>query len=449
VPTLVEKLIPPPRDKYHEARRHATAYKTLAVLALVSLALQTSLLLIALFGKPLSYEIHDAGSESLQSPELARILAVQTGGGMYGNNRIEALTNGEAFYESELNAIAAAKRFVHIECYIFQKGRLTDRVLQALEERARAGVEVRMVVDAVGSTSFPDSRFDPLRRAGGRVHWYHPLRWYNWPLANNRTHREIVVVDGTIGFAGGAGFADQWIYGSKDEPRWRDTMVRLEGEAASVLDATFAENWLETSGELLASPKYFPFHSGGGKTQALVLTSSPTSGRSTEAHMLFQILAAKAASRIHITTPYFLPDESLRNELAKAMRERKVEVTILVPGGKSDHLLTRGSSRSLYGDLLRGGARIFEYQPTMIHAKIMLVDGYWAVAGSTNLDLRSFGLNDEVNIAIPDPEVVRRLEADFERDLSVSRQISYEEWKSRPVWERIVERFGWLIMNQQ
>jgi cardiolipin synthase A/B len=336
-----------------------------------------------------------------------------------------------------------------LECYIIQQGKLADQLIPALEERAQAGVKVRMVIDAVGSTAFPDSRFDRLRSLGGRVSWYHPLRWYSWPRANNRTHRELLIVDGKVGFAGGAGLADQWLYGSGKDLRWRDTMVRVEGEAATGLAATFAENWLESSGEMLMSPEYFPSYRSAGNIQALVVTSSPTTGRSTEARILFQSFVAKAAKSIHINNPYFMPDKSLRQELVKAVRERKVDVTIVVPGKKNDHLLTRRSSRLLYGDLLRAGARIFEYQPAMIHAKCMIVDGVWSVLGSTNLDSRSFGLNDEVNVAFPDRAVAERLEQDFQNDLRQSREITYDEWKRRPLWEKLQELVGWLLINQE
>jgi cardiolipin synthase len=171
-------------------------------------------------------------------------------------------------------------------------------------------------------------------------------------------------------------------------------------------------------------------------------------GRSTEARVLYQALFAKAGSTIHLTNPYFLPDKNLRKELVNAVR-RGADVTILVPGSKNDHLLTRRSSRALYGDLLKGGARIFEYEPSMIHAKIALVDGKWAVAGSTNLDSRSFGLNDEVNIAMPDPAVVARLEQDFQHDLTKSHQVRYDEWKHRSITEKLGEWCGWLIQNQE
>ncbi len=449
MPAVLDKIIERPRDKHHEVRRRAKGHKILAIVALLALILQTSMLLLSLFEPPLPYHVFDPGSESIDSPEFARVLAAITGGEDSSGNRAQVLTNGDTFYTAELDAIRGAQRYVFIECYIIQQGKVADQLIAALEERARAGVRVRMVVDAVGSTAFPDSRFDRLRAASGAVGWYHPLRWYSWTRANNRTHRELVIVDGRTAFAGGAGFADQWLYGSGKDPRWRDTMVRLDGEAASGLAASFSENWLESTGEMLISPEYYPFANGGGTVDAMVVTSSPTSGRSTEARQLFQSLIVKARKTIHITNPYFMPDKSLREALVKAVRERKVDVTILVPGKKNDHLLSRRSSRLLYGDLLQAGARIFEYQPAMIHAKVMIVDGLWAVLGSSNLDSRSFGLNDEVNVAMPDTALAGRLEQDFENDLRQSRRITYEEWKRRPVWQKLEELVGWLLINQE
>lgn len=448
MPALIDKVFERPHDKHHEAHKHAKAYKVLAVLSLIALVMQTSMLFLSLFEEPLPYVIANPGREPVDSPQFEEILAKLTGGGWSDRNRVDVLTNGDTFYPAELDAIEHAQRFVHIECYIFQQGRVTDRILHALEERAQAGVEVRLVIDGMGSAGYPKQRFDRLKQLGGRVVWYHPLRWYTWTRANNRTHRELTVVDGTVAFAGGAGFADQWQYQVKKDPQWRDTMIRLEGPAAVDLNATFAENWLESSGEVLVAPEYFPSTQGTGGTRALVVTSSPMAGRSTEARVLFQSLFAKAAHTVHLTNPYFLPDKNLRQELVNAVH-RGADVTILVPGTKNDHLLTRRSSRALYGDLLKGGARIFEYQPSMIHAKISLIDSRWAVAGSTNLDSRSFGLNDEVNVAMPDPAVVARLESDFQRDLAHARQISYAEWSRRPIWEKLEEWCGWLIQNQE
>ena len=291
--------------------------------------------------------------------------------------------------------------------------------------------------------------FRSLRAAGGRICWYHGFRWHTLPRLNNRTHREIIVVDGEVGFLGGAGFADHWLKGDERNPRWRDTMFRVRGEAVVNLQAAFVENWLEASGEILAGAKFFPACETVGHTAALVVDSSPTTGMSTRARIIYQTLLASARRSLLITTPYFLPDRSVRGEMIRAIRERGVEVKIIVPGHHSDHLLTRRSSRRLFGDLLRAGAQIYEYQPAMIHAKTLIVDGLWSVVGSTNFDNRSFGLNDEVNLAARDEALAARLAEDFARDLKESRQVTYEEWRRRSIFERMHEWVGWVLERQQ
>jgi len=266
---------------------------------------------------------------------------------------------------------------------------------------------------------------------------------------DNRTHRELLIVDGRIGFIGGAGIADHWYKGVHHHPRWRDTMVRVEGEAVPNLQATFAENWLAASGELLVGDAYFPRIDCPHQTAAMVINSTPTVGGSTRARVLFQLLLASARRTISITTPYFLPDKSLMQELCRAIEERGVKVRILVPGRKSDHLVTRSTSRGGYGKLLKAGAEVYEYQPAMIHVKMLCVDRIWAVAGSTNFDNRSFGLNDEVNLAVRDTVLSERLELDMANDLKESRKISLEEWRHRPVTERAPELLGWIFERQQ
>ena len=249
------------------------------------------------------------------------------------------------------------------------------------------------------AASVPQALFQPLTDAGGKVARYNGLQWYRLMHLDNRTHRELRIVDGKIGFIGGAGIADQWLTGAKGNPRWRDTMVRVEGEAVPNLQATFAENWLAAAGELLVGNAYFPAIDCPHPTAALVVNSTPTIGGSTRARVLMQLLLASARHSISITTPYFLPDKSLMHELCSAV-ERGVRVRILVPGRKSDHMLTRSTSRGGYGPLLNAGAEVYEYHPSMIHAKILCVDELWAVVGSTNFDNRSFGINDEVNLAM-------------------------------------------------
>jgi len=222
----------------------------------------------------------------------------------------------------------------------------------------------------------------------------------------------------------------------------------VEGEAVPNLQATFAENWLQASGELLAGKAYFPEIDCPDPTTALVINSTPTVGGSTRARILMQLLVASARHSISITTPYFLPDHSLTRALCDAV-ERGLKVRILVPGAKSDHMLTRSTSRGGYGALLKAGAEVFEYQPSMIHAKILIVDELWAVVGSTNFDNRSFGINDEVNLAVRDRAVASRLAADTTADLRQSQRVTLDDWRHRPVTERATELLGWVIERQQ
>lgn len=371
-----------------------------------------------------------------------------TGSHLHRDNKIQVLPNGENFYKAELEAIAAARHSVNIEAYIFEKGEVSQRLVDALMERAQHGVKVKMVVDALGSFANTKEYFEPVIKAGGQINWYHPLRWYNWDRANNRTHREIIVIDGKKAFLGGAGFADHWLNGKGGKKRWRDTMVLLDGPAVSAVQGTFVENWLEASGEVITGTDYFPILQGEGRSPAMVINSSASAGGSTRARILFQTLLASAKSTIYMNSPYFLPDKDFRDELLRAVK-RGVVVKIITPGVRSDHTVTRSSSRRLYGDLLKGGVHILEYQPGMIHAKILIVDGQWSVVGSTNLDNRSFEINDEVNLAAFDGEMCRRLTEDFMNDLQSSHAVTYDEWKKRPLTERLTESFGSLIQRQQ
>jgi cardiolipin synthase len=419
------------------------------VIAVIAIALLGFLLFLALFEPGLAYKISSPTTEPLDSEDFLCVLEAITDSKIHRHGRVEVLTNGEVFYEAELEAIRQARESVNIEAYIFQKGKLTKRFVEALTERARAGVKVRMVLDAIGSFATWESYFAELRAAGGCVSWYHPLQWRTLARFNNRTHREIIVVDGRIGFIGGAGFADHWYEAQGKNPRWRDSMFRIEGEMVTSIQAGFIENWLEASGEILTGRKYFPPNEIKDPMEAIVVDSSPSTGGSTRARILYQTMLASAQKTIHITTPYFLPDWSARQEMVRAIRERGVEIKIIVPGKHSDHLLTRRSSRRLFGELLKAGAKIYEYEPAMIHAKTMMIDELWSVVGSTNFDNRSFGLNDEINLAARDRELAARLAQDFSTDLAASREVSYEEWRRRSIFERMHEWLGWVLERQQ
>jgi cardiolipin synthase len=432
---------------------------TFLVIAIIAIAAQSFLLFLALFEPGLDYRVAMKRSAmGLDSEEFVYQLEAVTDAKAHRHCRIEVLTNGAVYYEAELEAIRAAEKSINLEAYIFQKGEVARKFVEALTERAGKGVEVRLALDAIGSFATWDSYLKSLRDAGGLVAWYNPFRWYTLPRINNRTHREIIVVDGRVGFVGGSGFADHWLNGTKNNPPWRDTMFRVEGDAVASIQSTFIENWLEASGEILTGEQFFDLadikeqrekEAAGGEKAALVVNSSPSMGRSTRARILYQTLLASAQQQLHITTPYFLPDRSVRQELVRVIKERGVEVKIIVPGGHSDHLLTRRSSRRLFGDLLRAGAEIYEYEPAMIHAKTMMIDGLWSVVGSSNFDNRSFGLNDEINLAARDRTLAARLEEDFARDLAESRLVTYEQWRRRSIFERAHEWLGWLLERQQ
>ncbi len=418
------------------------------VFACLAILLQAIVILRGILGPTPKYQLSETNSEALDSDEFLYELESITDSKVNHHTSFEVFTNGNEFYEAELQAIASAQRSICLEAYIFQTGKIADRFRDALLERARAGVKVNVLLDGLGSAGTTGKYFAELTKARGCIGWYNDLRWYHIPSYNNRSHRELLVIDGKFGFIGGAGVADHWYTGHNNNPRWRDTMVRVEGDAASNLQSTFAENWLEARGELLNGPDYFPVYKANNETNALVIASTPSTGGATRARTLFQLLVASAQKSILITTPYFLPDMSMTAELLRAHR-RGVEIRIVVPGRKADHLLTRSASRRAYGKLLKEGVQIFEYQPAMIHAKILMVDGLWAVVGSTNMDHRSFGLNDEVNLAVRDRGFTARLERDFARDVAESRAISYEEWRHRPLHERLPETLGWVLQRQQ
>lgn len=412
-----------------------------------------ALVLLVLFEPGLEYKIRGQ-LPKLDSPAFSALLSAMTDKPCRAVHGLVVYKNGSAFYPAELAAIQAATVSIHLEAFIFHATPIGHRFLEALAERARAGVKVRVIVDGIGSFPTPDRFFTPLRVAGGVVKWYQPLRLSTLKRYNNRTHRELMVVDGRQAFIGGAGIGTAWDTGFAPLLPWRDTVVRFEGPAVAALQTVFLENWLESSGELLAettisiSLKEDRLDPQPAETGALIVGSTPVGGRATRAHVLFQVLIAAATDTICINSPYFLPDRALRRELLDAVA-RGVRVTIVVPGKFNNHLLTRYASRRHYGELLAGGVMLYEYQPGMIHAKILVVDGLWSVVGSTNFDTRSLGLNDEVNLAVRDGELARELAHHFAQDMALSQQVLLEQWLARPLYERLVGSLGWVIERQE
>jgi cardiolipin synthase A/B len=362
-------------------------------------------------------------------------------------NTIDILTNGTAFYPAMLDAIRSARETINLECYIFKGGDIGGQFIEALKERARAGVRVTVVMDAIGSFGAFRRTRKPLREAGARVKAYQRMTWYRLGRLNNRTHRELLVVDGTIAFVGGAGIADWWAKPTKGKPAWRDMMARIEGPIVPDIQGIVAENWLECCGEILTGTDTYKPRGAKGSSAAFAVKSSP-SDRATVSRVLFQTLIEGATRRIRISTPYFLPDKSFRRAIIRTAA-RGVEVSVIVPGSHTDQRWVRLASRRMFGPLLRAGVHIYEYEPGMTHVKAVIVDDLWSAIGTTNLDNRSFEHNDEVNVAIRDAAVAERLTRDFTADQAHSDEVSLAEWEGRPVWEKLISTVAWILERQQ
>lgn len=419
----------------------------LQALLLVASGCLLVLLLLVLFEPGLPYRIVSRGG--VLANQLLPVLGTLVDSEVRCAKTAEVYSQGDAFYDAELAAISGARTSVHVEAFIFHASDIGDRFLSALAQCATRGVTVRVIVDAIGSFPTSNAYFDRLRHAGGQVAWYQPIRWYTLKRFNNRSHRNVMVIDGVVGFIGGAGISAHWTTPQQGLPAWRDTVVRVTGSVVAGLQSTFLENWLEATGEILAGKDSFPNDAEPARgVPALVVTGTPSPARASRARVLFQVLLASAAQRIEITSPYFLPDRSARRELIAAAA-RKVNVRVIVPGRHNNHPITRWASRRLYGELLRAGVEIFEYQPGMIHAKVLAIDGCWSVVGSTNFDSRSFEINDEANLAIFDTDLAARLARDFATDLRRSHGVTIAEWERRTLFERVVGACCSVLQRQE
>jgi cardiolipin synthase len=387
---------------------------------------------------PHRYLVHD--------PQFSRTMSHLFGPPVVSGNRITALQNGDQAFPAMLEAIRSAERSVNLEGYIFWDDTTGWAFADALSERARAGVPTRLLVDWMGSQKLGDSLEQRMLEAGVRIAWFRPLHWYNLNRLNHRTHRKLLVVDGRVGFTGGIGIAHLFSGNAQDEDHWRDSQYRAEGPVVGQMQATFMDNWVQTGGELLDGPAYFPPHDSVGGQLAQAVHSSPGDG--TENLRLMYLLAVASATRsIRIANSYFVPN-TLTVDMLVAARRRGVDVQIIVPGRIGDAAVVRRASRAKWGPLLEAGVKIHEYQPTMYHMKVMIVDDYWVSVGSTNLDNRSFRLNDENNLNVFDEEFARAQAAVFEQDRRRSREITLEEWRRRPWRERLAEQMARAMRHQ-
>jgi cardiolipin synthase len=373
-------------------------------------------------------------------------MGVMLGPALLPGNRVQALVNGDEIFADMLQAIRGAQKSITFEMYIYWRGTIGDEFTAALAERARAGVKVHVLIDALGSQKIDEAVIERMKEAGARVELYNPVRWHTLARMNNRTHRKIMVVDGRIGYTGGVGIGDEWRGDARNPAEWRDTHFRLEGPAVAQMQAAFMENWIEVTGEVLHGAEYFPELAPAGASGAQFFVSSPGGGGES-AQFLYLMSIAAAGRSIQLSAAYFVPDNNEVRQLVAA-RARGVRVQLIVPGGVTDSALVRRASRSTWGELLRAGVEIYEYQPTFFHVKVMTVDGLWVSVGSTNFDTRSFSTNDEANLNIYDRAFAQAQEKIFAADLARSRRVTLEEWEGRPLLERLWEHASGLLSSQ-
>ena len=366
-------------------------------------------------------------------------LAALEGSQPTSGNAYTVLTNGDQFLPAMLGAIGHAQRRVLFETYNYEKGVLAARFTTALASAARRGARVTLIVDAVGSKKMPRDQWQALRDAGVHLADYGTLRWYKPQAMNYRSHRKLLIVDGVVAFTGGEGVADKWLGHAQDPDHWRDTMVKIEGPLVRLLEGAFSDTLVQTQGPVtpVVDPPP-PAPASPSADRALIVRG--TAGSVNDLKRLYMVAIGAASKTLDICSPYFITDPSSDWALAQA-RARGVRVRVLTDGSHTDARPVKFAGRSHYERLLREGIDIYEYQPTMMHTKVMIVDGVWSMFGSANFDNRSLEMNDELNVVVADPALADRFRQDFERDLLVSQRIDQASWARRSVLERIREPF--------
>ena len=382
---------------------------------------------------------YDLGAEiEVDSPDFVRTAEGLTGAPIFDGSEVELLINGDAIFPALLETIAGAEQTLNLETYVYWRGDITDRVATAICERAGAGVRCKVLLDALGSALMDRDQVAQMEDAGVEVRRFRPIRPYTMRRLANRSHRRILVADGLVGMTGGAGIAEEWTGNAEDPDHWRDTHVRIRGPVVRALQGAFAEHWLEATGEVLSGEEYLPHLDEHGDGARMQLVRSHSGVGDTNVESLYYLAIASAQRALDLTTAYFAPRPAFTDALADAAR-RGVDVRILVPGPHIDKEFVRVAGRDAYSELLEAGARIFEFQPTMLHAKTMVVDGAWSSVGTVNFDNRSFQLHDEVTLCVWDQEFAGLLTEQFERDLERSEEIALERWKGRGARRRAGE----------
>ena len=371
-------------------------------------------------------------------PQFRREMGALLGPAIVPGNAIRALQNGDEIFPAMLQAIAAATRTITFETYIYWSGKIGNQFADALIERARAGVRVHVMLDWVGSERIDEKLIRQMKDAGIEVVRYHALRWYSLARINNRTHRKVLIIDGQLGFTGGVGIADQWSGHAQDPDHWRDVHFQVAGPVIGQMQAAFLDNWIKTTGNVLHGDGYFPDLREVGSLEMQIFISSP-SGGSASMRLMYLAAITAAETSIDIAAAYFIPDRLMTEELVK-VRQRGVRIRVLVPDKHTDSQIVRIVSRREWGPLLESGVEIYEFEPTMLHTKMLIFDGFMVSVGSTNFDTRSFELNDEASLNVYDSEFAARMTDVFESDLSRATRYRLEDWRARPPTQKLAEQ---------
>ncbi len=383
---------------------------------------------------------------SVRDPQFRRALSVLLGPAFVEGNEVEVLLNGDRIFAAMLKAIAGANKSINFETYIYWGGTIGNEFAQALSERARAGVKVHVLLDWIGSAKLDKQEVETMKGAGVEVERFHKPHWTQLAYLNNRTHRKILVVDGEVGFTGGVGIADKWRGDAQDKDHWRDTHFRVRGPVVAQMQAVFNDNWTKATSRVLHGDLYFPALSAVPGVSAQMFSSSP-SGGAESMHLMYLLAITSADKSIDLQSAYFVPDQLTIRALVAAAR-RGVLIRIITPGPDIDSSIVRTVSHELWGPLLEAGVTIAEYQPTMFHCKVLVVDGLFTSVGSTNFDNRSFRINDEANLNILDAEFASSQMAVFEADFAHAKQITLAAWQKRPLSEKASEKVAALLRAQ-
>ena len=378
--------------------------------------------------------------------DLMPSIAGVTQGTIVDGNRVELLQDG-ALWDRMFGDMLAAKETINFETFLTKCGELTQRMTETLIKKQLEGVQVRMLLDGSGGKNYGKSDRKRLTNAGVHVASYHPFELRNLGIINNRDHRKIAIIDGRIGYIGGHCLCDEWLGQAQDKKHFRDITARVEGPVVAQLQSAFTDNWIEVTGEVTGGTNFFPELEKCGDVKAHAVWISPA-GNPSMVKLLHYLAVRAAKKRITIQNPYFLPDPDMRKALTDAAK-RGIDVRVMIPADTaSDAPHVQHASHHHYGTLLGGGVKLFDYQKTLLHQKVIVVDGLWAAVGSTNFDDRSFEINDEISLVIHDEAIARELEETFERDLKDAKAVDLEQWKKRPILHKARD-FVWFLFNEQ